>query len=407
MSNFIYRTKCRICGSKKLVDFCDLNTTPLADEFPIKKTQKEKQYPLIVKICSKCFLVQLVIDVDPKVLFGKSYAFYTMGSPSAVAHFKEYAATLKKELSTHSKGNVMEIASNDGTLLGEFNSKVRIGVEPASDVAKYANEHGIKTLPRFFDTETAFKLLKDYGHFDLIMANNVLAHVENLHEFVRLTKNLLKKDGVFVFEVQYLPYLLFRNQFDHIYHEHRCYFSLYALSHLLADEGLKIVKAVDVDAQGGSLRVYACRNTSTRKADRSAVNLLEQEYELGLTNIKTYMGFQSRVDYIRIKLREMIDKLKKEGKTVIGYGASAKGNTLLNYCNIGSKDISCIVDRTPYKIGKYSPGKKLPIVLSVGEPNDYYLLLVWNYLDGVLARERNYRKQGGKFIVPIPYPQIV
>lgn len=404
------RKKCRICKYDKLVPFVDLGYMPLSDLFLKNPRQIEKKFPLEVKVCPKCFLVQLIHDVDSKLLFAQNYGFYTGGSPSSIEYFENYANSIIKRFPKEAKNYIVEIASNDGTLLKPFINKgyAVLGIDPANNVAKEANEKGIPTIIKFFNKKSALDIAskKKAG---IIIANNVVAHVEDLFDFMEGVKSLLDKNGVFVFECQYFPYLLFNNQFDNVYHEHRSFFSLFPLVKLLKKFNLEAFDAQEHDTQGGSIRVFVSHK-GRRKIEKRLTDALNNELEIGITNINTYLGFQARVKYIKTKLIQILRKLKKENKIIAGYGASAKSCTLLNYCKISTNYLDFIVDKTPYKYGLYTPGTHIPIIseeeLKKRKKPDYYLLLVWNYAEKIIAKEKKFVEKGGKFIFPIPTPYI-
>jgi SAM-dependent methyltransferase len=403
------RTTCRLCQSKKLLPVLDLGSTPLADLFVKSKRVKEPYFPLQVSLCKVCFLVQLTIDVDDNLLFSDNYAFYTSGSPSSLPYFKAFADEVLERFPKQSKKFTLEIASNDGTLLKHFKDAgcTILGIDPAKNVSAYANKMGIETLVDFFNIKSAKAIIKGRGKAGVIIANNVIAHVTSPLEFVSAIKKVLDTDGIFIFECQYFPYLLFNNQFDNVYHEHRSFFSLHPIKKMLSKVSLKIIDIEEHDTQGGSIRVFVTHKESKLKAEKTVSEMFENEIKIGLTNINTYLGFDSRVNYIKIKLRSMLENIKSEGKTIAGYGASAKSNTLLNYCGIDNKYLEYIVDRTPYKYGLYTPGTNIKVIEKPEKDPDYYLLLVWNYASAILKREQPYIKRGGKFIIPIPTPKIV
>jgi SAM-dependent methyltransferase len=410
---YAVRTTCRLCSNANAAQpltqpILSLGSTPLADRFPTNPTAKEERVPLDVFVCSNCKLVQLVDVVDDRELFGKDYAFYTGASPSSIAYFAAYAEEMLERFPKEAQ-NVVEIASNDGTLLSHFQrpGATVLGIDPAKNVAQWANAHDVPTMAEPFSFQTARELVADYGQSSLILANNVLAHVDNLYDFMAGVDRLLSENGVFIFEVQYFPHLLFQNAFDHVYHEHRSFFSFLPLIKLLDLFNFRAFDVKEADAQGGSLRVYADRGQ--RPIETSVVALIANEHHLGLTNLDTYKGFQPRVDYAKEKLVALLRSLKAQGKTIYGYGASAKGNTLLNSCGIGPELLDCVVDLTPYKIGKYTPGSHIPVKSpdQLDKQPDYYLVQVWNYLEGILERETAYRKGGGKFVLPIPTPIII
>jgi len=406
---FTNRSHCRICSSNRLVQILDLGKTPLADLFIKNPKVYEPKIPLKVSVCRDCFLVQLMHDVNDELLFADNYAFYTGGSPSSIPYFEKYAQDLLKRFPKESKKFTLEIASNDGTLLAHFKKagcKI-LGVDPAKNVVDFANKNGVETLPLFFNKITARNIINSHGKAGVIIANNVIAHVTDPMDFLKGIKQLLEENGVTVIECQYFPYLLFNNQFDNVYHEHRSFFSLSPLKKAAQKIGLKIFDVEEHDTQGGSIRIFLTHNTSKRKVKPSVIKMLTNEKNIGINNLDTYIGFPARVNYIKYKLVGILKQLKREGYTIAGYGASAKSNTLLNYCKINTKYLDYIIDKTPYKYGMYTPGTHIPVVGTEKKKPDYYLLLVWNYASGVMQREQEFRKKGGKFIIAIPTPQIV
>lgn len=402
------RKSCRICKSNNLINFADLGKMPLADLFLKNPNVVEKKFPLQVKVCSNCYLVQLVTDVDSKLLFSDNYGFYTGGSPASIFYFKNYADSILNKFPNECKNFIIEIASNDGTLLKNFiDKKINVlGIDPAKNVAREAKKNGIPTKAEFFNKNYALKLAKS-KKAGVIIANNVVAHVEDPIDFMEGIKILLDKNGVFVFECQYFPYLLFNNQFDNIYHEHRSFFSLIPLKRLLNTAGLEAFDIEEQDTQGGSIRVFVTHK-GQRKVSSSLKMFLRNEIEIGINNINTYSGFQARINYVKIKLNRILANLKNENKIIAGYGASAKSSTLLNYCEIGTKYLDYILDKTPYKYDLYTPGTHIPILSEEEEKKkpDYYLLLVWNYAEKIMQKEKKFVKNSGRFIIPIPTPYV-
>lgn len=422
-----YRTTCRICppGTDavgridpkdsprdiRLIPFLDLGQTPLADSFVADPNAPEYTAPLRVGVCPSCWCVQLMDIVDDARLFGDEYAFFTGASPSSIAYFADYAAWVLDSFPKEANGLIVEIASNDGTLLAHFKRANRrvLGIEPAANTAKIAQDAGIETITRPFSLDLALQGMKNQPKAAIIIANNVLAHVDSLHDFVGGIACLLEDDGVALLEVQYLPELLAKNAFDHVYHEHRSYFSLRPLRWLLRLHYLEVVDVLRADTQGGSIRLVVRKDPYRKLPVVPAVEEMDRsELAMGLDRAETYLGLQDIVETIRDELRIILKELRYHGKTIHGFGASAKGNTLLNFCRIGPDLLDCIVDTTPHKIGKYTPGTHIPVVAPGDRPEpDYYLLLVWNYLKGVLKREQAFRDAGGKFIVPVPEVRIL
>lgn len=413
-ANHYQRTVCRICEGEWGQDnpilhpFADLGHHPLADRFPQTADEQEPHFPLRVAVCDRCKLVQHTDIVDDTLLFGSDYAFFTGASPSSIAYFEQYARDLIERY-PDKLDYVVEIAGNDGTLLKHFTKHATrvLNVEPALPPAEVSTQLGIPTLHKLFSLDTGMRLGHDQ-RATLVVANNVLAHTDTLLDFLGGVGSLLSDDGVFVAEVQYLPHLLFNTAFDHLYHEHRSFFSLHALRKACWRVNLEIVDVQEADTQGGSIRIHVRKKISYPTPLPSVDAMLERERSLGLLDLRTYQSFQARVNYTCQKLRDMLERLKAQGATIQGFGASAKGNTLLNTVGIGPDLLDCIVDLTPYKVGTYAPGSKIPVRHpdEVERP-DYYLLLVWNYLTGVLEREKAFREAGGHFIVPVPTPVII
>ena len=413
--NITTRTACRICGSKKLFQFLSLGETPLADAFVEKENlnKSEAKYPLDVAVCEECGLVMLVNIVDPELLFGDNYAFYTSGSPQAVAHFRRYAHSVMERFPELAKQLTIDIAANDGVLLRpfkEFGAKV-LGIDPAKNVTPVAAAAGIPMITDFFTEATAKRVEKEKGKAGLVLANNVLAHVDDVHDFIKGVKTILDPRGVFIFEAQYFVKLLSNNQFDNVYHEHHSFYALRPLKKLVESEGLKIFDVEEVDTQGGSLRVFVEHASGPHEVRPIVAKLIQAELDMKLDTTEPYKTLAARAQHVKTELIKILSELKKQGKRIVGYGAPAKGNTLLNFCGISTQYLDYIVDKTYFKHGKFTPGMHIPVfpiekIEEDGAP-DYYLLLVWNYAAGILKQEEEYRKKGGKFIIPIPEPKIV
>ncbi len=339
------RIKCRICGKKRLLEILDLGKMPLADLFVKSPKALEKKFPLVVSVCKSCYLVQLMHDVDDDLLFGNNYAFHTGGSPSSIPYFKKYAEDVLSKFPKEALSFTLEIASNDGTLLKHFKDagcKI-LGVDPAKNVANFANNKNIETLPYFFNSKTAKKLSSEKGKAGIIIANNVIAHVSDPKDFINGIKSMLSNNGVAIIECQYFPFLLFNNQFDNVYHEHRSFFSLTPLNKLVKSAGLKIIDVEEHDTQGGSIRFFLTHSTNKRKVKKSVLEMLKNEKEIGLSKLETYIGIPARVNYIKYKLVNILKELKRDGSTIAGYGASAKSTTLLNYCGINTNYLDYVL----------------------------------------------------------------
>lgn len=370
----------------------------------------EKQFPLDLYLCETCGLVQLLDVIDPETLF-RNYVYVTGTSTTMAAHNKAYAATVTERLGLGKDDLVVEVASNDGSLLRYFDSHgVRtLGIEPARNIARIAREAGIATVEEFFTSTLARELRDAYGSARAIIANNVLAHVDDTRDFLFGARTLLAPDGLLVVEVPWLGKLVANLEYDTVYHEHLCYFSLTALSQIYSAAGLSVVDVEHVSVHGGSLRVYA--SPAPRESGTASVaNLLAEEAAAGLRNPSRLERFARDVSRQRSELRALLESLKGDGKTIAGYGAPAKGNTLLQYCNITSTMLPYTVDRNSLKVGCFTPGTHIPVLpvdtLAVRRP-DYLLILAWNFADEIMGQQAEYRAAGGRFIVPLPVPRII
>jgi len=409
--DFSLRSQCRICGSKRLNMFLSLGNSPLANNLydNSELARGQKYYPLEVYLCQDCYLAQLTHIVDPETLFSH-YAYSTGKSIPMNDHFSGLAQAIAKGFNFDANSLVVDIGSNDGTLLSHFlklNFKV-LGIDPATNIAEAARKKGIETVNALFNTETAKALVDDFGQAKVILATNVFAHVDNLDDFVGAVDCLLDKEGVFVIEVPYLLNFLKHTEFDTIYHEHLSYFSIHPLVQLFKKFNMQIVDIKELSVHGGSVRIFVQREESESS---SALNdFLLKEDKFGIKNISTYSDFSDKVANLKKKLQQILLDLKSDNKKIYGYGASAKSTTLLNYCNIDSKIIDCICDTTPFKQGKFAPGTGIPIVPDsrlLEEMPDYSLILAWNYKEHILRKEAEYLKRGGRFIMPIPEPEII
>jgi len=384
----------------------------LANAFLGKESEfaTEKQFPLDLYLCETCGLVQLLDIIDPETLF-RNYVYVTGTSATMAAHNKAYAATVTERLGLGKDDLVVEVASNDGSLLRYFDSHgVRtLGIEPARNIARIAREAGIATVEEFFTSTLARELRDAYGSARAIIANNVLAHVDDTRDFLFGARTLLAPDGLLVVEVPWLGKLVANLEYDTVYHEHLCYFSLTALSQIYSAAGLSVVEVEHVSVHGGSLRVYA--SPAPRESGTASVaNLLAEEAAAGLRNPSRLERFARDVSRQRSELRALLESLISDGKTIAGYGAPAKGNTLLQYCNITSTMLPYTVDRNSLKVGCFTPGTHIPVLpvdtLAVRRP-DYLLILAWNFADEIMGQQAEYRAAGGRFIVPLPVPRII
>ena len=412
MENYKLIKKCRICSKENLHLILDLGIQPpanaLIDEIQLENT--EEKFPLRLFWCSDCCLVQLLDIVDKEHLF-KYYLYMTSASKPIVEHFRKYAKEIsEKFLKNKDHPFVVEIGSNDGSLLKEFKrlGMSVLGIEPASNLAKLANESGIPTKNDFFSSDVAEEISK-HQKASVVVANNVIGHIENLHELMKAIEILIDDEGVFVFEVPYLIDLMKNLEFDTIYHEHLSYFSILPILNLVHRYGLEIFDIQKQNVHGGSLRIFVSKINNFKK-NRSVQELIDVEIKFGLEKIETYEKFATNVKELKDNLLEILKKLKSEGNTIFGYGAPAKGNVLLNYCDIGTNFLDFLIDTTPLKQGKLTPGTHIPVlshkeIIDKGE-KVIALLLAWNYEHEILEKEKKFRDNGGRFIIPIPKPVI-
>jgi SAM-dependent methyltransferase len=401
-------TKCRFCGGA-LFDFVDLGMSPLCESFVPKDRLNiaERFYPLAAYVCGSCFLVQLEEYVAPEEIFSE-YAYFSGFSDAWLKHAERYVEMIAEKLRLGRTTKVVEIGSNDGYLLQYFVKKEIsvLGVEPAINVAAAARQRGVETLAKFFSAAVATELAGAGTKADLIVANNVMAQVPELNSFVEGIGILLKPDGVCTVEFPHLLRTILGNQFDQIYHEHFSYFSALTAQQIFAAHGLRIFDIEELWTHGGSLRLYACRADSAKYPTQSSVSrIIQQEREAGLDRIDAYARFAHQVCDTKRKILTFLIEAKNEGKSIAGYGAPGKGNTLLNYCGIRTDFIDYTVDRNPYKQGMYLPGTRIPIFapdkIAATRP-DYVMILPWNLREEIAGQLGYVRDWGAKFVVPIP-----
>ncbi len=400
---------CRFCKSELRHTFADLGMSPLCESYvkPEQSNQMEPFYPLHAYVCEHCFLVQLEEYVSPDKIFS-DYAYFSSYSDSWQQHAKAYTEMILQRFQLNEQSQVMEIASNDGYLLQYFVEKrvPVLGIEPAANVAEVAMNKGIPTVVKFFGQKTAHELAALGKRADLLVGNNVLAHVPELNDFVKGMKILLNPKGVITMEFPHLMRLMERNQFDTIYHEHFSYLSLLTVEKVFAAHGLTIFDVEELLTHGGSLRIYACHSEDTSNPiSQSVKELRAREEDAGFTHLEHYFSFAEKVKETKFKLLDFLIMAKRQGKSIAGYGAPGKGNTLLNYCGIRSDFIDYTVDRSPYKQGQLLPGTHIPIFhpdkIKETKP-DYILILPWNLKDEILAQMSYVRDWNCQFIVPIP-----
>ena len=368
----------------------------------------ENTYPLIFHVCPSCLLAQTEQYRDGYEIFSDDYVYFSSCSNYWLEHAKQYVELIIKKLNLTKGSFVLEIASNDGYLLTNFVEKniECLGVEPTKSTAIEAVKKGVKTLVEFFNVKTSKNIVADFGKADLIIANNVLAHVPDINDFVSALKGVLKDDGVVTIEVPHVLKLIEKSEFDTIYHEHLSYFSILPLLKLVKQFGLEIFDIRKQSVHGGTLRIFVSKKDNYQ-INNSVNFFINEENKLGLDKIEFYHKFSTNVEELKKNLLKLLTQLKKENKSLLGYGAPAKGNVLLNYCGIDTNFLDYIVDTTPLKQGKYTPGTHIPIIPPTTLKNvDVALLLAWNYESEILLKENIFRKNGGKFLIPLPKPII-
>lgn len=404
---------CRSCGRSDLQLVLSLGRMPLANALLTvdQLNQPEPTYPLELAFCPDCSLLQITETVPAEQLF-RDYLYFSSFSDTMLTHAQAIVERVREWRSLDSNSLAVEIASNDGYLLQYYKQAdiPVLGIEPALNIARVAQEErGIRTLTDFFNDECAERLVAEGERADVIHANNVLAHVPDLNGFVRGLRLLLKPDGIAIIEVPYVKDLIDRCEFDTIYHEHLFYFSLTALNQLFARHGLSIFDVERLTIHGGSLRVFV----EIEKGERTSAavaKMLQEEADWGVSRVELYLDFAHRVAELKKSLRNFVGQLKDQNERLAAYGAAAKGSTLLNYFEIGRSMLDFVVDRSTYKQGRYMPGVHLPISAParlLEEMPSYVLLLTWNFADEILSQQAEYRRRGGKFIIPIPEIQVV
>jgi hypothetical protein len=405
---------CRHCGVFLKNIFLDLGYLPPSNAYLTKKNlhQSETYYPLKVLVCDQCWLVQTEDYINAQELFTSQYAYFSSTSSSWLIHAKNYANKIIKELNLNSKSHVIEIASNDGYLLKNFvAAKIScLGIEPTASTAYAAEKIGIPVLRKFFGKSLAQKLVLDGKKADLIIGNNVYAHVPDINDFTMGLKEILKTNGTITLEFPHLMNLIEYTQFDTIYHEHFSYLSLYTVCKIFEKENLRIFNVEKLKTHGGSLRVYGCHFDDPRKTKNSVALLLQKEKLSGLQKIETYKGFQIIVDKIKSDLIKFLTEQKKKGKKVVAYGAAAKGNTLLNYAGINEELLPVVFDAATSKQGCFLPGSHIPILSPqyiIQTKADYVLILPWNITEEIIIENSMLKKNGVQFIIAVPELKIL
>ena len=406
--------QCLFCASPLTQTFVDLGMSPLCESYVNREqlNQMEAFYPLDVRVCGKCFLVQLQEYVSPEHIFTE-YAYFSSYSETWLAHAKDYVDMIVGRLNLGPGSLAIELGSNDGYLLRNFVKKgiPALGVEPAANVAKVAVEKGVPTRVAFFGRKTAEKIVAEGQKADLVIGNNVLAQVPDINDFVAGIQIVLKPQGVATFEFPHLARLMEQNQFDTIYHEHFSYFSLISAEKIFAAHGLTLFDVEELPTHGGSMRIYARHAADDSKPLTTRLAALRNhEMALGLHQMGAYSSFDEQVKATKRNLLDFLIQARRAGKKIVGYGAPGKGNTLLNYCGIRTDFLEFTVDRNPYKQGKFLPGTHIPIfpVEKIDETKpDYLLILPWNFKDEIIKQMARIRNWGGQFVVPIPNVQVI
>jgi SAM-dependent methyltransferase len=406
-------TACRACGGRLSVTMADLGLQPPSNAFlaSMAEARHEKRYPLRAKVCDVCRLVQVDYDVAPEELFG-NYVYFSSYSDEWMAHAKRYADMARERFGLDRGSLVVELASNDGYLLKNFVEMGIgvLGIDPSDTVARAAEKVGVPTLVEFFGESLAARLAAEGRRADLIVGNNVLAHVPRLNDFVAGIATLLKPAGTVTIEFPHLLKLIEHVEFDTIYHEHFSYISLLAIERVFARHGLRIYEAEELPTHGGSLRIYAAHASREGLEDGARLKGLRvREQAAGLADLATYERFAGRVETCRRSLLKFLADAKREGRTVAAYGAAAKGNTLLNFCNVGRDDIAMVADRNPHKQAKFLPGTHIPVVapedLMRARPN-YVLILPWNLQAEIRRQLAGIAEWGGRFVIPVPVAAV-
>jgi SAM-dependent methyltransferase len=404
--------KCLGCERELPSAFLDLGEMPLANSYvgPGEQDRGEMKYKLAVAYCPKCHLVQLTHRVAPEDLFS-NYSYFSSFSNAFLKHAEDMVESLTSRFGLDASSLVVEIGSNDGYLLEFFRQRgiPILGIEPAKNIAEVANQRNIPTLNIFFGSSSVNRILREKGQADMIIGNNVLAHIPLINDFLLSVNRCLKPTGSAVFEFPYLKDLLDHTEFDTIYHEHVFYYSLAAIKILAKRAGLELYDVSKQDIHGGSLRVFLQKERAHRVSSNVRKMLLEEE-QYGIMGEDLYSNFGEKVQELKAKLVGLLQELKRAGKTIAAYGAAAKGNTLLNYVRIDSRVVDFVVDRSPHKQGLLLPGTRIPILHQdelLRRMPDYTLILAWNFAEEILAQQAEYRRRGGRFITPIPEVRVV
>lgn len=402
--------KCRHCSTELKVVLTDLQNSPPSNSFLTAEqlNQPETYFPLKIYVCESCFLAQVDEYKSAADIFNDEYVYFSSFSKSWLAHSKKYTDQMTERFGYDADSLVVEIASNDGYLLQYFKEKniSVLGIEPTANTAKVAEEKGIPSLVKYFGEQTARELVAEGRRADLLLGNNVLAHVPDINDFVRGMKLLLTDNGVVTMEFPHLYQLVKHNQFDTIYHEHFSYLSFHCVQTIFESVGFEIFDVEEIPTHGGSLRIYAKhQEDNSKKIEENIARVLHKEADVGILNVAYYNDFQKSCDKVKIDFLKFLIEAKKEGDKVVGYGAAAKGNTLMNYCGVKKDMIDYVVDASPYKQGKFLPGSHIPVVkeevLKADQP-DYVVIFPWNIQQEIMTQLSYIKGWGGKFVIAIP-----
>ncbi len=405
---------CRFCGASPTTSFADLGATPLANNYlndTPEALRKEHSYPLHARVCGSCFLVQIDTVVPASEIFNDQYAYFSSFSDGWLKHAKAYSEQMIDRFGLATDSLVIEIASNDGYLLRNFTQRgiPVLGIEPAGNVAEAANKIGVRTKVCFFHEDSARELAGEGFKADLVAANNVLAHVPDIRHFMAGFPHILKPEGVITFEFPHLLNLIEKMQFDTIYHEHYSYLSLLAVEKVLDSAGLRAFDVEELPTHGGSLRLFACHKTASHQPQPGLEAVQEKEQKAGLDRMEVYKNYGRKLNIIRTEFMDFLRRANNEKAQIAAYGAAAKGNTFLNYCGVGPKDISFVVDRNPAKQNRLLPGSHIPVRAPealLAERPDYVIILPWNLSEEISREMAHISEWGGRFVTAIPRLKI-
>jgi 2-polyprenyl-3-methyl-5-hydroxy-6-metoxy-1,4-benzoquinol methylase len=406
---------CRFCQNNLKHEFVDLGFSPPSNSFVTQEqlNEPEVSFPLKIMVCDNCFLVQIDEFAKHDAIFDSNYLYFSSYSKSWLAHAKAYTELMIKRFNYDSKSQVIEIASNDGYLLQYFKEKKIpvLGIEPTANTAAAASEKGIESIVEFFGVSLAKELVAKNIKADLLLGNNVLAHVPDINDFVGGMKIILKENGVITMEFPHLMQLIDKNQFDTIYHEHFSYLSFYTVQQIFASKGLVMFDVEEIPTHGGSLRIYAKhKQDKSKKIEKRVGILLKKEIKKGLNKVEAYHSFQPRVLKVKIDVLTFLIKQHNAGKKVVAYGAAAKGNTLLNYCGVSNDLIKFVVDANPHKQDKFLPASHIPVLKEAdlkAEKPDFVFILPWNLSEEIMSQLSYIKEWGGRFVIPIPKIKVI